>query len=136
GYSDLTVFQLALWQRHRMTSFYGPMIAFHAPPFTWRHLWPMLSDPVPAGRVPVPPPFTPRFLRPGRATGRILGGTLSLVTKLVGTTWLPDLTGAILFLEDVGEKAHKIDGYLAQLRLAGILDRVGGVILANFKGCG
>jgi muramoyltetrapeptide carboxypeptidase len=66
----------------------------------------------------------------------VLGGTLSLVSKLVGTPWLPDLRGAILFLEDVDEHPHKIDGYLAHLRLAGILDRVAGVILANFKRCG
>lgn len=135
GFSDLTVFELALWKTHRMTSCYGPMIAFESPRFNWTHLWRMLSNPEPAGRVPVPPPFRPRFLRPGRATGRILGGTLSLVAKLVGTKWLPDLTGAILFLEDVDEKPHKLDGYLAQLRLAGILDRVAGVILANFARC-
>ncbi len=135
GFSDLTILQLALWKKHRMTSFYGPMIAFESPAFNWTHLWRMVSDARPAGRVPVPSPFRPRFLRPGRATGRVLGGTLSLVSKLVGTPHLPDLTGAMLFLEDVDEKPHKIDGYLAHLRLAGIFDRVSGVILANFARC-
>lgn len=135
GFSDITVLQLALWKALRLVTFYGPMVAFRSPPYNWRHLWRALSSPAPAGPIPLVMPHRPVFLRPGRATGRILGGTLSLVSKLVGTPHLPGLTGAILFLEDVGEKPHKVDGYLAHLRLAGILDRVAGVILANFKRC-
>jgi muramoyltetrapeptide carboxypeptidase len=111
------------------------MAAFAAPPYNWRWFRHMLATPRPAGPVPIPPEFTPRCLRPGRATGRILGGTLSLVSKLVGTMFLPRLDGAILFLEDVGEQPYRIDGFLAHLRLAGVLDRVAGVILANFKRC-
>lgn len=135
GFSDITVLQLALWKAMRLVTFYGPMVAFRSPPYNWRHLWRALSSSRPAGAVPIVKPHQPVFLRPGRATGRILGGTISLVSKLVGTPYLPSFRGAILFLEDVGEKPHKVDGYLAHLRLAGILDRVAGVILANFKRC-
>ncbi len=136
GFSDITILQLALWTKLRLVTFYGPMVAFPGPAYNWRHLWRALSSPRSAGFVPVPPPHRPEFIRPGRATGRIFGGTLSLVSKLVGTPYLPDLRGAILFLEDVDEPAHKLDGYLAHLRLAGVLGRLGGVILANFKRCG
>ena len=48
---------------------------------------------------------------------------------------MPSLQGAILFLEDIGEYPHRIDGYLAQLRLAGVFNQIGGLILADFKDC-
>jgi len=135
GFSDITVLQMALYTQAGLASFYGPMVAFPSPPYNWHHLWRALSDPRPVGKVPMPAGWTPKFIRPGRATGRLFGGTLSLVSKLVGTPYLPDLSGAILFLEDVNEKPYRIDGFLAHLRLAGVFDRIGGLILANFKNC-
>lgn len=135
GFSDITVLHMAMWTQARLATFYGPMIAFESPAYTWRSLWRALGDPRPVGAVPLPAGWTPRFLRPGRARGRLFGGTLSLISKLIGTRYLPDLTGAILFLEDVDERPYKLDGYLAHLRLAGVFDRIGGLILANFKNC-
>lgn len=135
GFSDITVLHMAMFTTAGLTTFYGPMVAFSSPAYSWRSLWRALSDPSPVGPVPMPFGWQPTFLRPGRATGRLFGGTLSLISKLVGTRYLPDLKGAILFLEDVDEKPYKIDGYLAHLRLAGVFDRIGGLILANFKNC-
>ncbi|MEK7476543.1 MAG: LD-carboxypeptidase [Candidatus Coatesbacteria bacterium] len=135
GFSDITVLELAIWRHCRLVTFYGPMPAFPGPGYNWRWFRRMLSSPRALGPVPMPPEHVPRCLRPGRATGRILGGTLSLVSKLVGTPHLPKLDGALLFLEDVGEPPYKIDGYLAHLRLAGVFDRVAGVMLASFKKC-
>jgi muramoyltetrapeptide carboxypeptidase len=71
----------------------------------------------------------------GSATGVLLGGCLSMVTGLLGTPYAPDYTDAILFLEDVGEKPYKIDRYLAQLKQAGILDQISGLILGIFDDC-
>ncbi len=65
-------------------------------------------------------------IRPGKARGRLLGGNLSVLAALVGTPWLPDFDGAILFLEDVGEAEYRIDRMLSQLALAGILGKVAG----------
>jgi len=135
GFSDITVLHMAMATQANLTTFYGPMVAFSSPAYTWRSLWRALSDARAAGPVALPAGSQPTFLRPGRATGRVFGGTLSLISKLVGTRYLPELKGAILFLEDVDEKPYKIDGYLAHLRLAGVLDRIGGLVLANFKNC-
>jgi muramoyltetrapeptide carboxypeptidase len=71
-------------------------------------------------------------VRPGRAEGPLLGGTLSLLAHLCGTPWQPRLAGAILFLEDVSEKPYQLDRYLTQLRLAGALDGLAGVALGQF----
>jgi muramoyltetrapeptide carboxypeptidase len=62
----------------------------------------------------------------------LLGGNLTLVARLLGTPYLPPLDGALLFVEEVGEEPYRIDGLLAQLRLAGVLDRLGGLILGGF----
>jgi muramoyltetrapeptide carboxypeptidase len=51
---------------------------------------------------------------------------------LIGTPWLPDLDGALLFLEDVGEDLYRVDRALSHLRLAGVLDRVAGIMIGQF----
>jgi len=83
-----------------------------------------------------PPPLTGlTAIESGRAEGRLVGGNLELLSRLVGTPWLPPLDGAILFLEDVGERPYRIDRQLTQLRLSGALDRLAGVVLGDFIGC-
>jgi muramoyltetrapeptide carboxypeptidase len=74
-------------------------------------------------------------VRSGRATGPLLGGTLTLLSHLAGTRWFPPLDGAILFIEDVGEKPYRLDRLLTQLRLAGLLDRAAGVAVGQLSGC-
>jgi muramoyltetrapeptide carboxypeptidase len=74
-------------------------------------------------------------IRPGRVTGPLLGGSLTLLAHLCGTPWLPSFRGAILFLEDVGESPYKLDRYLTQLRLSGALDGVAGVAVGQLTGC-
>lgn len=74
-------------------------------------------------------------LRPGTARGRLLGGNLTVLTSLVGSGYLPDWDGCILFLEDVEEAPYRIDRMLTQLRLAGILEKARAVIWGNCTDC-
>lgn len=74
-------------------------------------------------------------LCPGRATGRLVGGNLATLSHMVGTPFEPDFSGGILFIEDVGEPAYKIDRMLSQLKLAGCLDSVRGVVAGSFEDC-
>ena len=60
---------------------------------------------------------------------------MSLVSHLLGTPYSPDYKGAILFLEDVGEKPYKIDRYLAHLKQAGVFGQIRGLILGDFVDC-
>jgi muramoyltetrapeptide carboxypeptidase len=73
---------------------------------------------------------------PGKARGKIVGGNLSLVCGLLGTPYEFDMQGNILFLEEVAEEPYRIDRFLSQLRLAGKLDTLSGVILGQFAECG
>ena len=70
---------------------------------------------------------------PGRAVGRLVGGNLTLLQALIGTRYFPELSGAILFLEDVGEDLYRIDRMLGHLRLAGALDSLAGVAIGHFS---
>lgn len=79
-------------------------------------------------------PADPRN-RSGEATGPLLGGNLALFTHLIGTNSFPDLTGAVLFLEDVGEQLYNIDRMLRQLKRGGQLDKLSGLIFGGFTDC-
>lgn len=76
-----------------------------------------------------------QVLRAGSASGPLLGGNLEVFSRLLGTPLLPDLQGAILFLEDVGERPYRIDRLLTHLELAGVFSAVAGVVVGEFIGC-
>ncbi len=70
--------------------------------------------------------------RGGAVRGRLIGGNLAVFAALVGTRWLPDCRGALLFIEDVSEEPYRIDRLLTQLRQAGVLGAVAGLVLGSF----
>ncbi len=72
---------------------------------------------------------------PGVAEGRVVGGNLSVLTRLLGTPYLPPLEGAILFLEDVGERPYRLDRMWQHLALAGAFEKVKGIALGEFVEC-
>lgn len=71
----------------------------------------------------------------GLATGPLLAGNLTVATHLLGTRHLPELAGAILVLEDVGEAPYRIERMLTHWRLCGALQQLGGIGLGSFSGC-
>ncbi len=136
GYSDITALHLALYARAGWPGLSGPMVAveWHAiDADTERLFWPLAKGAAPQPLLG-PGGEALRPERPGTAEGVLLGGNLSVVTRLVGTPYLPPLEGAILFLEDVGEPPYRIDAMLAHLKLAGVLRRLGGLVLGHFTG--
>jgi muramoyltetrapeptide carboxypeptidase len=76
-----------------------------------------------------------RTITSGTATGRLVGGNLTLISFLVGTPYDIDTTGRILFFEDVTEEPYRIDRMLTQLALAGKLQRCAGIAIGNFTRC-
>ncbi len=77
-----------------------------------------------------------RTITPGKARGRIMGGNLTVLTAILGSSYVPDYTGAILFIEDVTEDYYRIDRMLTSLKLAGILDKAKAVIFGTCSQCG
>lgn len=76
-----------------------------------------------------------RTITPGRARGRLLGGNLSVLHGIVGSPYVPDFDGAILFLEDVEEQPYRVDRMMTALKLAGILGKVRGVVFGTCADC-
>lgn len=70
--------------------------------------------------------------RPGIATGRLLGGNLAVLADLIDTRYDILQPDTILFIEDVAEPIYKIERIMYQLRLAGVLPRLAGLLVGQF----
>ena len=140
GFSDVTALHHAAWRHARVVTchghFAGRLDQVEAHPDAAAHLRSLLMGDVTPGPVPQlaghPPP---RVLVPGRGTGRLLGGNLAVLCAGIGTPNQLDTAGAVLLLEDVNEPPYRIDRMLTQLRAAGMLARVAGVVLGTFVAC-
>lgn len=82
------------------------------------------------------PHFTPQCIVKGQAKGRLIGGNLSVFHTLLGTPWEPKGRDFILFLEEIGEKAYRLDRMLTHLIQSGFMKRVRGIALGHFTDCG
>lgn len=137
GYSDLTT--VLTW----LVCHCG-IVAFHGPTVTGRlgrgeaaydraSLLAAITGLEPMGEIELP---GVEVLRPGIARGRLLGGTLSQLAAAAGTPYgLTPWDDTLLLLEDVGERPYRLDRLLQQLRDAGALRRVRGVLLGTFPKC-
>jgi len=137
GFSDVTALHLALQGRTGQVSFAGPNLQWD-PVRLGASGGPAaesarraLMDPRPLGTLPA----RGRALVGGTASGVLLGGNLSVVAATLGSRDAPRAQGALVLLEDVGERPYRIDRLLWQLRRAGILDRAAGLVLGGFTGC-
>jgi muramoyltetrapeptide carboxypeptidase len=131
GFSDLTAVHLWLQSRGLM-SLHAPVMTqlSRQPGDVVERLFHWLEQPMP------PAPLTgARTFVGGTAEGPLIGGNMTVLTSMLGTPYLPDFRGAILLLEDVGERPYRLDRMWAHLDLAGVLDQVAGVVLGTFTSC-
>jgi muramoyltetrapeptide carboxypeptidase len=80
-------------------------------------------------------PASTRSLAIGTARGAAWGGCLSLLSALAGTPWLPRVRGGVLVVEDTGVKPYQVHRMLVQLRDAGCLEDLAGVVAGDFEDC-
>jgi muramoyltetrapeptide carboxypeptidase len=136
GYSDITALHAAVATHLGLVTLHAPMSAtevFVNDDASAEHLRRTLLEPETVQTLHAP---GARPLVGGRAHGVTLGGCLSLVAgELATPTGMPSAAGGLLLLEDVDEKAYRIDGYLTHLRRAGWLDGVAGVVLGSWQDC-
>ncbi len=143
GYSDITALLLALHARTGLVTFHGPNGAseWNRTNVDWlqRVVWKgeaaTFENPRDAEETIVPYEHRTRTVTPGRARGRLLGGNLTVFTTILGSPYVPDFTDAILFLEDVNEAPYRLDLMFVKLKLAGILDKVKGVVWGTCSRC-
>jgi muramoyltetrapeptide carboxypeptidase len=133
GYSDITVLHIWLQRLAGLRSFHGPTVDDLIPSArdaTTASLLTALTVPRPTTRIGRD---VARSVRPGRATGRLVGGNLALVQQTIGTPYEIDTTDAILFLEEVRDPMSFVDERLVQLRASGLLAKVRGIVFGHLS---
>jgi muramoyltetrapeptide carboxypeptidase len=143
GFSDITALHMAIPAKTGVITFHAPtgfsswtessaawfkrvLIDGEAVTYT--------NEPDFRGRI-APVGFRTQTIVPGKAEGRLVGGNLTVLAHLVGTPYLPDFTGKILFLEDVREGIYRVDRMLTHLKLAGLLSKIKGFIWGQCSDC-
>jgi len=145
GFSDLTSLLLAIYARAGLVTFHGPNgltswrtaqtasfrnVLFAGERATFRNQ-PAAED---ADRL-MQVKHRIQTITPGKARGKLVGGNLSVLSGIVGSPYLPDLKGAILFLEDVGEEIYRVDRLLTHLKLAGVFNNLAGFVFGQCTRC-
>jgi len=132
GYSDNTALVVNIIQRAMIPVFHGPDVLYLADAddamlsCVYDNLTGVLT-PVHFDHAGV--------IRHGRAAGILTGGNLSTLSHLLGTGFQPDFKDAVVFLEDTGESAYRIDRMLSQMKMAGMFDGVRAVVTGSFENC-
>lgn len=139
GYSDITALHTAFLRKTGLATIYGNGLTGVGSPettdFSRERLLATLRGTADA-EVPRDPddPYV-RAISGGKVTAPLVGGCLWLLIQSMGTPWEFDLDGAIFFFEDVQLPPYYLDGFLTQLRHAGKLDGVAGVVVGELKDC-
>ncbi len=132
GFSDITALHSAL-QSYGIMSIHGPM-AKHFSDEGAANLSVLYTKAAVSGKdlnytIPVEYPFLNRL---GKATGTLFGGNLSVYTSLLGSNYINIPRNGILFLEDIGEEPYRIDRMIYQLKIAGVFNKIKGLIIGQF----
>jgi muramoyltetrapeptide carboxypeptidase len=142
GYSDISALHMAIRREAGLVTFHGPIAERQGDdpdgphPWTTAGLQGALTSTGPLGAIAPPPDAPPMtVIRGGTATGPLVGGNLTLVAALAGTRWQLDAQGCILLLEDTNEAPYRVDRMLTQLRMAGILNGVQGIVFGDSPTC-
>ena len=132
GFSDITALMMCFLKKTGLATISAPMPAgTQISNMTLKekeHYIRLLSDPDYQGLIP----GKGRALSPGKATGPLIGGNLTLLVHCLAGGILPDLMGAILLIEDVNEPLYRIDRALATLKLSGAIGQIAGVVAGEF----
>ena len=143
GFSDITALHIAFNQLANLITFHtpNPMYGLGSKkgldPISELYFWSLLMN---SNDYTYEIPFDlygdslkVQTMVPGIASGKLVGGNLSLICSTMGSVYEAETRGSILFIEDVGEAPYRIDRYLSELKLAGKLDLVNGIIIGRFS---
>jgi len=136
GYSDITILLLSIFKICNFVTFHGPMAATElgkrVRPYTAYNFLDTLSGLSQETRIGIPSGYKITVISDGIAKGRIVGGNLCLMTKLIGTGFLPSFKNRIVFFEDTEEEPYRIDGYLSQLFQTTDFGEAAGYVIGEF----
>lgn len=130
GFSDVTALLLAVNKHAHIATFHGPLLnsVLTMDQGQLSQCFRMLS-----GHQKTIDLTGAQEVRSGQAQGRLIGGNLSVLCSLMGTPYQPDFDGALLFLEDIGDELSRINRFFLQLKLAGVFNKISGLIVGDFS---
>lgn len=143
GYSDITALLVGIQAQTGLTTMHGPVgsVTWNAFTVDWFRSVLMDGQAVtfqnPAKKDDLLAQTKDRIttIRPGTARGQLVGGNLTVLCHLIGSPYLPDFTGKILFVEDTHEDIYSVDRMLTHLKLAGVLGRIAGFVFGKCTAC-
>lgn len=145
GYSDITALHVAIHKHAGLVTFHGPVAISGPSEYATGHMLAVLMDPQPNYIIPMAPEnsvraleephFAVRTATHGQATGRLMGGNLSLIAALAGTPYAADFRKGILFIEEVNEAPYRIDRWMTQLDLSVGFAHAAGVMVGICDNC-
>ena len=134
GYSDITFLHTTIGQFANVVTFHGPMLASDVGKDTFHELsarmFGQLFEPIELHYTEEISPLT--AIQGGIAQGELVGGNLSLLVSALGSKYEIDTRGKLLLIEDVDEEPYRVDSMLNQLRLAGKLSELAGIVVGDF----
>jgi len=133
GFSDITALLTFLRQGAGVPTFYGPVVTQLGRGASEATRESLLRSLTMGGALGAVETGEARTLKPGKAEGKLVGGCLTLINSSIGTPYELDTEGAVLFLEDVGEKVYALDRMLVQLKATGAIERCRAVIVGNIE---
>lgn len=133
GYSDITAYLTSITQKTGLVTFHGPMMVSYKKGFVNYNFQTMerILNGTPDFKIESPESLPARILKPGIAMGPLWGGNMTLLINRLGTSDSLDTDGVILFLEDLDEYLYSFERMLVQMRTAGMLDNIAGLIIGE-----
>ena len=143
GYSDITALLLGIYSQTGIVTYHGPLGSSTWNSFSVDYFKNTLID---GNAIKMNNPIRKTdslvqiedriyTITSGKATGKLIGGNLTVLSHILGSKYVPDFTGAILFLEDVQEDTYRIDRMITQLKLAGVLNQISGFVFGKCTDC-
>lgn len=136
GYSDITALLVNITEKSNLVTFHAPLFLSDfgvesVNEYTEKSFFEILER-----KVQIPfsyqNPFDYTCINAGETQGELIACNLAVLTGLLGTPYFPDVKNKILLLEDIGEAVYKIDRMLMQLKLAGVFDKISGILFGEF----
>ena len=133
GYSDITAYLTSITQKTGLVTFHGPMMVSYKKEFVNYNFQTMerILNGTPDFKIESPDSLPARILKPGIAMGPLWGGNMTLLINRLGTSDSLDTDGVILFLEDLDEYLYSFERMLVQIRTAGMLNNIAGLIIGE-----
>jgi muramoyltetrapeptide carboxypeptidase len=137
GYSDITTLLTWFTSAAGLVTFHGPMVTkdFAVPEGVHLASWNAALAAASAWELNFPVGSQVKALLEGHAEGTLYGGCLSMLVASLGTSYEIDTRDSILFMEDVAARPFQVDRMLMQLKLAGKLEGVRGIIFGEMLDC-